>query len=148
METLQLPAASESLEAFRAFVGRQAAQAGVPASLMPKVDLVLEEILTNHAHYAYRERPGESELTCYVPVVGLFCVQFVDRGPPFDPLQQPSPDLLGDVSSRPIGGLGLHLVRRMAKRIKYQRQDGQNILTVCFATVPENRAAPQHASTA
>jgi len=145
MDTLRLPATADSLEAFRAFVDGRAAAAGVPDELVPKVELVLEEVLTNHARHAYHQGQGVSEVTCVQPEPGVFCMQFVDRGSPFDPLELPLPELSGDLARQPVGGMGLALVRRFATRVEYLRTTDLNILTVWFETAPERRGFAAHA---
>lgn len=57
-------------------------------------------------------------------------LEFRDRGKPFDPLAQPPPDLDGDILDRPIGGLGLHLVRELAETISYRREEPYNVLHI------------------
>lgn len=61
-------------------------------------------------------------------------VEFRDNGQPFDPLAQPSPDLHADILDRPIGGLGVHLVREIAETVSYAREDPHNILRVVLRT--------------
>jgi len=59
-----------------------------------------------------------------------------DTGVPFDPLQAPSPDLTQKLPFRPIGGLGIHLVRCLIPGIRYERRDGRNYL---YLTKPVNQ---------
>ncbi len=75
-------------------------------------------------------------------------MQFVDRGAPFDPLEQPPPQISSDVARQPIGGMGLCLVRRFATRVEYLRTTDLNVLTVWFQTGPEQRNVPSHAPVA
>lgn len=136
METLRLPATAESRAAFRRFVVAQATAAGLAPPVIAKVELVLEELLVNLATHAYRQGPGFAEVTCRHLSPAVFCLKVVDRGPPFDPLAQPEPALSEDVASRPIGGLGLHLIRRLANQIHYERTEHENIVTVGFSISP------------
>lgn len=55
---------------------------------------------------------------------------FCDRGPEFDPNSAPPPDLAGPLAGRPIGGLGLHLVRQTMQQVQYRRADGWNHVTM------------------
>ena len=55
---------------------------------------------------------------------------FRDDGDAFDPLEAATPDLDADIAERPIGGLGLHLVRELATACQYTRIDGCNVLLV------------------
>ena len=53
-----------------------------------------------------------------------------DSGIPFDPTAQTEPDLTLSAEERPIGGLGIHLVRQIMDSIRYERKDNRNILTL------------------
>ena len=56
--------------------------------------------------------------------------EFSDRGPEFDPTSAPEPDLESPLAGRPIGGLGLHLVRQTMREVQYRRSDGWNHITM------------------
>ena len=58
---------------------------------------------------------------------------FADDGIPFNPLKQPEPDTTLPAEERPIGGLGIMMVRKMASKISYHRAENQNILIVKVA---------------
>jgi sigma-B regulation protein RsbU (phosphoserine phosphatase) len=53
-----------------------------------------------------------------------------DEGLPFDPTERPGADTTLRVEDRPIGGLGIHLVRHYMDSINYERIDGRNVLTL------------------
>jgi anti-sigma regulatory factor (Ser/Thr protein kinase) len=55
-------------------------------------------------------------------------VEVEDDGRPFDPLQVPPPDLTLSLEQRPIGGLGIHLIRNLMDEVSYARRDGRNVL--------------------
>ena len=58
-------------------------------------------------------------------------VSFSDAGRPFNPLEEaPPPDLTSDLKDRPIGGLGMHLVKRLMDNVSYQCENGLNVLTI------------------
>ena len=58
-------------------------------------------------------------------------IEFMDHGRPFDPLRDaPPPDLDSSIEDRPIGGLGVHLVRTMMDEVRYRREGDRNHLTV------------------
>ena len=96
------------------------------------VELVTEEIFVNIASYAYGEEGG------FVTVrrsggegpEGL-TLSFIDGGVPYDPLKKPDPDLTLSAEERPIGGLGVFLVKKIVDTAQYEYKDGKNILTVC-----------------
>ena len=139
MERLRLPAKLPSLASFREFVDRSAVAAGVGPELLLRIELVLEELLVNHVQHAYGPGGGDSEVVCFRRAPDCFCLEVVDEAAPFDPLAHASPDLTLGPGDRPIGGLGIHMVRSLADQLSYRREAGKNVLTVCFALT----SAPQ-----
>ena len=132
METLRLPATMESLEIFRLFVLGRLRQLNIAQDLVFKVELVLEEVLTNVIHYSYPEEPGEVEVGCAIEGNEKFCFCVTDWGIPFNPLERQDPELCEDICERHVGGLGIYLVRHLVDELCYHRQDGGNTLTFCF----------------
>ena len=55
---------------------------------------------------------------------------FIDRGIPFDPLEKPDPDVLLSAEEREIGGLGIFMTKKVMDELRYEFNDGQNILTM------------------
>ena len=55
-------------------------------------------------------------------------LEIEDDGAPFDPLQMPAPDLTLPLEQRPIGGLGIHLIRNLMDEVSYARREGRNVL--------------------
>lgn len=135
LEWLCLPGSAGSLASFRDFVLGRARAVGVAAAGISKIDLVLEEVLVNVFHYAFEgSAAGKVEVGCGPAAEeGLFMVRVIDPGRPFDPLDQPPPDLDGDIADRPIGGLGILLAKEMSRRMHYQRRGGCNVLDIYFA---------------
>lgn len=130
-KTLRLPAELGSLEPFRLFVLQCARDLAVHESRVPQIELVLEELLTNLVFHAYKEARGDVELACF-PRGDAFCMRICDWSSPFNPLERPPPDLSAALEDRPIGGLGIHLVRKMADGLDYRRDNDQNIVEICF----------------
>jgi anti-sigma regulatory factor (Ser/Thr protein kinase) len=90
--------------------------------------LALDELLTNVISHALpADQPHE--IIVDVSVVGSTAVcELSDPGAPFDPLARPTPDLDADLDARPIGGLGIHLVRQSIPDVSYRRENGRNIM--------------------
>lgn len=94
-----------------------------------EIDIVIDEIFSNIAYYAYA--PGSGEATVQVEIedspkrLELF---FIDRGIPYNPLENKDPDVTLDIEERKIGGLGIFLVKEMMDEVLYEYVDGQNIL--------------------
>jgi len=60
----------------------------------------------------------------------LLSIQVADDGVAFNPLLAPEPDLDLAIDQRPVGGLGIHLMRTMMDDLEYKRVNGQNLLTL------------------
>ena len=90
--------------------------------------LAIEELVTNCIKYAYDDpRDHTIEITLTVDA-GALRVEVIDDGHAFNPLEAPGPDVSLAIEDRPIGGLGLHLLRELADEVTYERRDGTNRL--------------------
>jgi anti-sigma regulatory factor (Ser/Thr protein kinase) len=120
----------ESLEAFRQFVREGARAAALNDEKLWRLDLVLEEALVNVFRYAYPpDTPGEVRLGWRSGENGGLPVVICDSRREFDPLSKAPPDLTADLEDRPVGGLGIHLIRQIAASVQYQRIGDMNQLT-------------------
>jgi serine/threonine-protein kinase RsbW len=129
---LILPASAGSISAFSEFVRGGAVAAGVAQDEFEKLDLILEEILINVARYAYTPETGAVEVA-YAPAgPRKLRVEIADSGRVFNPLEADPPDLSRGLADRPIGGLGVFLVRSMVDSIDYRREGDRNILSFTF----------------
>lgn len=127
---LKLPAQIESLRELTAFVHQGAQKAAFPEMDLGRLDLVMEEVVMNVINYAYPDgQPGIIEVGYAIEGPGKLSVQVRDSGRPFDPLAKDPPDLRLGLADRPIGGLGIFLVKQIARSITYSREGAQNILT-------------------
>lgn len=128
---LTLPARVQSVRAFHEFVRNGAKQAGLNSADMDLLDLVLEEILVNVARYAYEDGGGEVEVA-YVAEENTLLIEITDRGRDFNPLAAAPPDLNLGLNERPIGGLGVLLVKQHVGSLQYRREMGQNTVSFRF----------------
>jgi serine/threonine-protein kinase RsbW len=118
------------LRAAKDFVERFAAAQQLADPERAYLHLVVEELLTNLVKYGYDlGRIGEAELIL-ARDADRVTLTVIDDGRAFDPLTAPSPDLEQAVEDRPIGGLGIHLIRSLAEEARYERIDGRNHLTL------------------
>ena len=134
---------SEASELIRleAFAEAFARDRGLADEEQARLLVILEELFTNVVTHGYG---GEIE-ACSVAVAldwrrGRLTINFVDDGPPFDPLAHSAPDLDAPAEQRPIGGLGIAIVRALVDRARYCRQDHRNHLYLVrrLASVAEN----------
>ena len=113
-------------------VNQSLTEFGQRHGLAPKVvhdlNLALEEILTNTISYGYTDN-REHEIKVRLSVQsGEVKAEVEDDGQPFDPLAVPEPDTAKSLEERTIGGLGIHLVRKLMDNLEYKRQGERNLL--------------------
>ena len=101
-----------------------------PPHVVSLVLLAIEELVTNCIKYGYNDA-GEQTIMVVLSMVDKdLTIEVIDNGRPFDPLAVPGPDLFLEIEDRPLGGLGIHLLRRLADHMAYERRDGCNWLTL------------------
>ncbi len=104
---------------------------GVPAARIPHLELAVEEVLTNICRHAYRDRPGVIHVVVRREN-GRLTIEVADDGPPFDPTTAPEPDVHQSLAERPIGGLGVLLIRRSVDELRYRRDGPRNVLSLIY----------------
>ena len=98
-----------------------------------EIQIVCEEVLANIILYAYpkTDEPGDVMLELeFEEETGMLIICFIDSGIAFNPLEKDKPDLTADIMERPIGGLGIFIIRKIADSVQYERLEDQNRLTV------------------
>lgn len=103
----------------------------LPASVRRAADLAIEEHLTNIIRYAYEDALPHDILVRFGFEKGCFCIEVEDDGKPFNPLQRPEVDTSVPLDAKPVGGLGIHLIRRFMDSVDYRREGCKNILRMC-----------------
>ena len=113
-----------------AFVDEVCETVGVDMSTTMSLNLALEEAVVNVMNYGYPAgQVGHIEVKALANEMTLTFV-ISDDGIPFDPTAKSEVDTTLSVEQRPIGGLGIHLVRTIMDSINYERTRGRNILTL------------------
>ena len=92
--------------------------------------LALEEIISNIIKYAYDDQSVHDIMVRLSLYQNHLALTIEDDGCEFNPLTAPEPDIKKPIEERPIGGLGIHLVRSMCDNVKYKRENGRNILDI------------------
>ena len=96
-----------------------------------QINIVIDEIFSNIVRYAYGERDGS--VTVQTGIGGehpTASITFIDDGRPYDPRTAPEPDITLEARLRPIGGLGLFMVKKIMDQLDYEYTDGKNVLTI------------------
>ena len=112
------------------FVDRIRKENDLAPALAARIHLALEEAVCNVIMYAYPEGTAGTLDLDAVREGNRLQFTLSDRGKAFDPTAVPEADLTTRVEDRPIGGLGIHLVRSIMDSIRYKRLDGMNVLTM------------------
>jgi len=129
--SLTIAAKPASLRAVMEFVREGAVAAKLPDERQGELELIIDELVMNVCRHAYPDgEQGEVTVSWSVPAAGELSVEVADQGKEFNPLTAKAPDLTASLEERPIGGLGIHLVKSLAKSLEYCREDGWNRLTL------------------
>lgn len=126
------PAALDQLEQVQAFIAEQLEGYACSEKAKFQLDVAVEEIFVNIAHYAYRpDQTGETTVRCCVGGSPLqVTIQFLDKGKPFNPLAKKDADTTLSAEDREIGGLGILMVKKSMDAVDYAYEDSKNILTI------------------
>ena len=111
-----------------AFVAVFAANHGLSADDRARTLIVLEELITNLLKYGFpaEAKLGTAEITFSLDEDQL-AIELVDDGGAFDPFAAPAPNFNQPAAARPVGGLGLQIVRALTEGERYRRVNDRNV---------------------
>jgi len=101
---------------------------GLPPDILFALNLSIEEVLTNVISYGYEDNEEHQILVRMNIKEDEVWVEVEDDGRPFNPLEVDEPALDKSLEDRPIGGLGIHLVRNYMDDLEYRRNGDKNLL--------------------
>lgn len=131
MSTLRVRAEDGQLETVLAFVDAQLEAAGCPRHTAVQLAIAVEELFVNIAHYAYGGGAGEAVISMdMLPDQTGVSVTLEDGGIPYNPLERADPDIGLDAEQRPVGGLGIYMVRKSMDEMAYEYRNQKNRLTI------------------
>ena len=127
----EIPRLSEFVDAFCAPL--------VPAPKdVPALQLALEEAVTNVINHGYADGQPHTFTVELAAADRRVTVILTDDAPAYNPLARAEVDIKLPLEQRPIGGLGVHLVKKLMDSARYERRDGRNILTFMRTLGPAN----------
>lgn len=131
MKELTINATVDNIPQVTTFVDEQLEELGCPIKAQMQIDIAIDELFGNIAHYAYNPDVGPATVRVEVLKDPLAVViTFIDNGVQYDPLAQADPDITLSADEREIGGLGIYMVKKTMDEITYEYKNGQNILRI------------------
>lgn len=131
MKELTVAATVENIDVVTDFVDAQLEELDCPMKAEMQINVAIDELFSNIAHYAYHPETGEATVLVDVVKDPLAVeITFIDNGKPYDPLQTRDPDITLSAEERDIGGLGIFIVKKSMDDIVYEYKDGKNILKI------------------
>ena len=131
MKELTIAATTDNIETVTAFVNEQLEALNCSMRAQMQIDIAIDELFGNIAHYAYNPEIGSATVRIEVLQEPLAVViTFIDKGVPYDPLSNADPDVTLSADERQIGGLGIYMVKKSMDEISYEYKNGQNILSI------------------
>ena len=125
-----LPGEESRLQDAMAFLHGFWQTESLPDELLFPFELALEEVFMNVAMHGGGEQGPATVWLELERVDGRLNLSLSDDGRAFDPLSLPAPDLNAPLEERPVGGLGVHLVREMMDGVSYSYRGGRNCLSM------------------
>jgi len=129
-EAARLPALTQCLREFWS-------AAGLPPEKINGFEVALEEIFMNVVFHASRPGKIPQVVLSFAREDGAVSMILEDDGPAFDPLSVPPPNIAASLEDRPIGGLGVFLVRRLMDEVDYERAGTRNRLRMTKRIEPK-----------
>ena len=130
-DELKVEADNQNIEEVLTFVDSHLESADCPMKIQMQIDVAVEEIFSNIANYAYT--PGRGDAIIQMSTSGnppVAEIVFIDSGVPYNPLAKEDPDITLSAEERPIGGLGIYMVKKSMDEVNYEYKDGKNIFTI------------------
>lgn len=112
------------------FIEELGEEFGLSPELVFNLNLVLEEAVSNVILYAYPKEEHQTISLIARKKDNQLIFVLTDSGKEFDPTQAPDADITLSAEDRPIGGLGIFLIRQIMNTVEYQRIEGKNVLTL------------------
>ena len=130
MKQIKVKADTAELDNVLSFADAILEELGCSVKAQMQIDIAIEEIFVNIAHYAYPEAEGEAVISVDSGEGSSVTITFEDEGIQYDPLKNEDPDITLSADDRPIGGLGIFMVKKSMDEVSYEYKDGKNRLTI------------------
>ena len=130
MKELTVAATVDNIEAVTDFVNTHLEVADCPMKAQMQISIAIDEIFSNIAYYAYAPGTGDATVRVEITQEPAAIIAFMDRGVPYNPLENTDPDTTLSAEDRKVGGLGIFMVKKSMDEITYRYENGRNILSI------------------
>ena len=110
---------------------------GLSKKLIFEINLALDELFTNIISYGFQDDKEHVVKVTLTPENDLLCLCIEDDGKPFNPIEFDSPDVACSVEKCKVGGLGIHIMKKLMDEICYERCGDKNVLNLKKKISPE-----------
>lgn len=131
MRSMETEALAGNLPGVLKFISENLVDLACTKKEIMQVKIVVEELFINIVNYAYKGAAGKAGITMTTfPDERRVEIILSDEGEPFDPLKEEDPDTTLGWEDRPIGGLGIFMVKENVDDISYEYKDNKNIVRI------------------
>ncbi|GHV47934.1 histidine kinase [Clostridia bacterium] len=130
---LLVSASDDNLITVVSFVAEKLESVCCPPKKALQIELAVEEVFVNIAHYAYKDSGDAANKTAEITAevtADTATFTFRDSGKAYNPLSKDDPDITLSAEERKIGGLGIFMVKIIMDSVVYERENGQNVVKI------------------
>lgn len=127
-KTLRIKNDIHELSMINQFLEEASEELGLSTAFAMSLNLVMEEAISNIIFYAY-DKDTVVEDAVDISLArqdGELVVTLIDHGVAFDPTLKKDPDITLSAEERPIGGLGIFLIKKIMDEVSYKREGDRN----------------------
>ena len=131
MDRCNVTATSSGLQTLLSFTETWLSKTGISPENQYDILIIVEELTVNIVNYAYDEIPGKITLSLeLLDDSAILRLNLSDTGRPFNPLDYDDPKLSESIEERPVGGLGIFIIKSLADKLKYEYNTKQNQIII------------------
>jgi anti-sigma regulatory factor (Ser/Thr protein kinase) len=127
---IEIPNSHVGLKQLLDHFGKFAVSQQLPVEVRREIQLVLDEVVSNIINHGYADSEPHTIIVALAVEDRVLEIEVVDDARPFNPLRHDAPRTDQSLAERPVGGLGIHLVKQLMDDVAYNRRDGLNHLTL------------------
>lgn len=126
----ELKNSTSELKALHQHLDNWGGDIGLSANSILRINICLDELFTNIVSYGFDDDLEHIIIFTLSGDNNLVVINIEDNGIPFNPLEKIDPDFPDNVESADIGGLGIHIIKKLMDNVSYERKQGQNKLSM------------------